>query len=293
MEVINPKVKFYMIEVLKCGLYDTIQDLGRFNVQDYGVPYSGAMDLQSAKVANSILGNSLSNAVLEITLLGPKLKFYCDTEIAIAGADLSPMLNDQPVKLNTCVHVNALDVLYFGPQQYGCRSYLAVKGGFQTEFVMNSFSMYEPITIQSRLKKGDRLSVLNIEEFNTNANASLKIDKTHFNVDEIEVFKGVEYYSLSEAAQALLFSTEFTVSNKSNRMAYQVDETITNTIEPIITSSVLPGTVQLTPSGKLLFLMRDAQITGGYPRVLQVAETSINRLSQKIFGEKFRLKCIY
>ncbi|MCB0382469.1 MAG: allophanate hydrolase subunit 2 family protein, partial [Psychroserpens sp.] len=113
------------------------------------------------------------------------------------------------------------------------------------------------------------------------------------NVDEIEVFKGVEFYSLSEAAQALLFSTEFTVSNKSNLMAYQVDETITNTIEPIITSSVLPGTVQLTPSGTLLFLMRDAQITGGYPRVLQVAETSINRLSQKIFGEKFRLKCIY
>ena len=37
-----------MIEVLKTGLYDTIQDLGRFGVQEFGVPYSGAMDLYSA-----------------------------------------------------------------------------------------------------------------------------------------------------------------------------------------------------------------------------------------------------
>jgi allophanate hydrolase subunit 2 len=67
-----------------------------------------------------------------------------------------------------------------------------------------------------------------------------------------------------------------------------LNETIPNTLPSILTSAVLPGTVQLTPSGKLIILMRDCQVTGGYPRVLQVSEESINRLSQKITGDKIQ-----
>ncbi|MBR9847001.1 MAG: biotin-dependent carboxyltransferase family protein [Algicola sp.] len=281
-----------MVEVLKCGLYDSVQDLGRFGVQEYGVPFSGAMDLHSAKVANSMLGNPIACAVLEITIIGPKLKFHCATEIVLSGADLNPILNNKPVKMNTRIQINENDILSFGQRNYGCRCYLAVKGGFQTEFIMNSYSMYEHITSQSRLKSKDQLGILKHLKLSEDAHASLKIDNTHFQVEDIEVLKGHEFNSLSIKEQKLLFSTEFTVSKDSNRMTYQVEEHFTNNLESIITSLVLPGTVQLTPSGKLLFLMRDCQVTGGYPRVLQVSESSVNQLSQKISGEKFRLKCI-
>lgn len=281
-----------MVEVLKTGLYDTIQDLGRFNVQEYGVPFSGAMDLHSAKVANMILGNALSNAVLEITIIGPRLKFHNSTEIALTGADLSPKLNSKPIKMNTCVHVNENDELSFGKRHYGCRSYLAVKGGFQTEFIMNSYSMYNHITTHTRLKKGDQFSVLQRTHSSAHTYASIKIDNNHFEVNEIEVYKGMEFNSLSVREQETLFSTEFTVSKDSNRMAYQVNELIPNKLDSIITGLVLPGTIQLTPFGKLLFLMRDSQTTGGYPRILQLSEHSINHLAQKTFGDKFRLKCI-
>ena len=55
---------------------------------------------------------------------------------------------------------------------------------------------------------------------------------------------------------------------------------------------MLPGTVQLTPSGRLIVLMRDCQTTGGYPRVLQLTEKAISILSQKAIGKtlKIRLK---
>ena len=75
-------------------------------------------------------------------------------------------------------------------------------------------------------------------------------------------------------------------------MAYQLEETLDNSLEPIITSLVLPGTVQLTPSGKLIVLMRDCQTTGGYPRVLQLKESSINILSQKFTNAKVRFKLL-
>ncbi|WP_040253899.1 5-oxoprolinase subunit C family protein [Psychroserpens mesophilus] len=281
-----------MVEVLKNGLYDSIQDLGRFDVQEYGVPFSGAMDLHSAKVANLILDNALSSAVLEITIHGPKLLFHCDTEIALSGADLCPMINSKRVRMNSRIQILKNDVLSFGNRNYGCRAYVAVKGGFQTEFIMNSCSMYYPITMSSQLKKGDLISISEQHSAIEKPFALMKMTKSHFEVTSIEVTKGIEYSNLSEREEEMLFSTEFTVSNDSNRMAYQVKESINNTMESIITSLVLPGTVQLTPSGKLLFLMRDCQTTGGYPRILQVSESSINQLSQKIFGDKFRLKCI-
>lgn len=285
-----------MVELLKTGLFDTIQDLGRFGVQNYGVPFSGAMDLFSAQNANAILGNSYSDAVMEITIIGPKLKFHCNTEIALTGADLSPKLNSEAISMDSSHRVKKGDVLSFGQRRYGCRVYMAVSGGFQTELVMNSRSMYSMLTKQARLNKGDLVPIMDAK-----AKSKVKVDEkiiqtkvhsSHFKVNEIMVHRGMEFNVLSESEKQKLFTTEFTVSKDSNRMAYQVNERIDNKLESIITSIVLPGTIQLTPSGRLLILMRDCQVTGGYSRILQVSEQSINHLSQKIFGDKFRFKCI-
>ena len=64
-------------------------------------------------------------------------------------------------------------------------------------------------------------------------------------------------------------------------MAFQLKENFKNKLKPKITSLVMQGTVQLTPSGKIIILMRDNQTCGGYPRILQLTENAINRLSQK------------
>lgn len=71
---------------------------------------------------------------------------------------------------------------------------------------------------------------------------------------------------------------------------YQLTEVLKNTLPPILTSAVFPGVVQLTPSGKLIVLMRDCQVTGGYPRILVLTETAVSRLSQKIEGEKIQFE---
>ena len=75
-------------------------------------------------------------------------------------------------------------------------------------------------------------------------------------------------------------------------MAYQIKELINNELKEIITSFVIPGTVQLTPSGKLIILMRDCQTTGGYPRILQLSASSIDKLSQKLMNESIMFKLL-
>ena len=281
-----------MVEVLKAGLYDSIQDLGRFGLQQYGVPLSGVMDRYSAKLANAVLGNNPNDAIMEITILGPKLKFRENTTVCITGADFNAKLNTESVKVNLAFCVKKGDVLAFGSCRKGCRGYLAVSGGFQTEIIMNSKSMYANITEANKLKKGALLPIRSTEISKPESKASVVTPAIHFEAGDIEVIKGVEFNELSKKQQQDLCSTEFTVSKDSNRMAYQLEQRFENNLETIITSLVLPGTVQLTPSGQLLILMRDCQTTGGYPRVLQLTDSCIDSLAQKQPGQKFRFKCI-
>ncbi|WP_157717183.1 biotin-dependent carboxyltransferase family protein [Formosa sp. Hel1_31_208] len=273
-------------------MYDTIQDLGRYECQQYGVPYSGVMDRYSASLANTIVGNDANAAVIEITMYGPRLKFHSNTVICITGADMSPSLNSSSIKMNSIITVTAGDVLHFGTLIYGCRSYLSVFGGFQTKLVLASRSWYKQVTTSDILKKGDLVPITEKAADKTTAFATVKINKNHFETQFIDVYKGPEFGLLGHELQAQLEHLDLSISKDSNRMAYQFNERLPNMMTPIITSLVMPGSVQFTPSGQLIVLMRDSQTTGGYPRILQCSESAIDILAQKVFGEKIRFKCI-
>ena len=278
-----------MIKVLHPGFYTTVQDLGRFGYQQYGVPVSGAMDSKASRLANAIVGNDRHEAVLEITMSGPKLEFSCDTTIAITGADISPLLNGFSVKLNMSIPVKTGDVLTFGKLISGFRCYLAVAGGIQVPKIMDSRSMYKGITDGHILKKEDMLAINSGQIKQTNTHAI--VAPGNYMEDQIlKVYEGPEFDWLPEADKKKLLNSEFTISKYHSRMAYQLEEPIPNNMRSLLTSLVLPGTVQLTPSGTLIVLMRDCQTTGGYPRVLQLEESSIDTLAQKITGNRIMLK---
>ena len=73
-------------------------------------------------------------------------------------------------------------------------------------------------------------------------------------------------------------------------MAYVLVEKLLHELPSIWTAPVLPGTIQCTHDGTLAILMRDAQTTGGYPRVLQVSDEGINRLAQKSTKDQFQFE---
>ena len=281
-----------MIRVISAGIYTTVQDLGRQGYGHLGVPISGVMDSYSAKLANHLLGNIENESVLEITLGNIILLFENKLFIVISGADSQPLINDSKASMNRVLEVNAGDVLKLGKPMFGVRTYVAVKGGFQTKEVLGSKSWFKNVTEQFLVKKGDMLPVSLQKSFKTLKNASVRVNKEHFITKFIEVYKGPEYGMLTEKQQNELKNTVFTISKDNNRMGYRLIETFENELGSMLTSSVLPGTVQLTPSGTLIVLMRDCQVTGGYPRVLQLTENAIDRLSQKSTNDTFQFKLV-
>ncbi len=283
------------IQVIKAGYFDSLQDLGRFGMASLGVPVSGVMDVISAKMANALVENTPDSAVLEMTLTGPMLLFQKETIVAVTGADMSPKLNEVPIQMQTKVKINTGDILSFGHVNYGCRSYLAVKNGFKSEMVLNSFSFYKGLTKYHKLEKGSELFLAKQTKSHQANNSHIKVDTQFFNSPVLNAFKGPEFDLLSEKQKEFLGTHTFQITMNS-RMGYQF-ETTSALIHryDMLTSSVMPGTVQLTQSGKLIALMKDSQTTGGYPRILQLTEKSQAILAQKNTFQKvnFKLKEIH
>ena len=107
----------------------------------------------------------------------------------------------------------------------------------------------------------------------------------------IKVFRGPEFNCLNKESINKLKNQEFSIGI-NNRMAYNLKEKIEAGVNSIISSGVIPGTVQLTPSGQIIILHRDCQTTGGYPRILQLAEKSLNNLAQLRTGDKIKFELV-
>ena len=278
-----------MIKILKSGLHSSVQDLGRFGYRNQGVPNSGCMDFISAGFANLLLNNSKEAAVVEMTLIGPKLLFLSDTIIAITGAEMNPVINGNRISNNKAHKINKGDVLSFGKLDKGTRAYLAVKNGIKSEVTLKSRSQYNEVTKKSCLEKGDCLEIEQGGGF-IKTHGTLKQSHQFYETNEIEVFPGPEFKCFSEKETLKSLNSCYSISHQNNRMGYQINEIVVPHTISMITSPVIPGTVQVLPSGNFVFLMRDSQTTGGYPRIFQLTEKSISILAQKKVGESFYLK---
>lgn len=274
-----------MIAIISSGIYTTLQDTGRFGFRKYGVPISGPMDAVSANSANNLLNNDLNAALLEFTLQGAVLKFNHPAIIAITGATNSPTVNDESISINTPIKIAAGSMLKIGRCATGSFGYLAILGGFKGEKRLNSLAHYKGITANQRILKGESLF------FSPHPNQDVPIDNKptliNWKTNEIPAFKGPDFNMLDSQSTNLLSASNFIVSNEISRMGYRIDSERPIVAREIITAPVQPGTIQLTPSGKLIALMPDCQTTGGYARILQLSNKSRSILAQKRTGEHF------
>src|SRR5262249_5590621 len=124
------------------GLQTTVQDLGRPAQQHAAIPGGGAMDRIAARVANLLVGNAETDAVLEAALLGPTIRFERDTLFALAGGDLEARVDDTRIPVWHAAFVRAGSTLRFGQASRGCRVYIAIAGGIDVAPVFGSRSTY-------------------------------------------------------------------------------------------------------------------------------------------------------
>lgn len=304
------------IEVLRPGPLSSLQDLGRVGHQQLGVIASGAMDEWAHRVANLLVGNLADEATLEITLMGPSLRFHQSALIAIAGADLAPRIDGQPVPMTTPVLVRAGAQLDFGRRASGCRAYLAVHGGYPVAPVMGSRSTYLRAGFGGfegrALRKGDLLPLAASAQAHGCSRLAGRLAagdaafvapaRDEFIAPEhpaarprrLRVVEGQQWPRFTEQARATFTAAEFTISHQSDRMGCRLTGPALALQAPLemISEAVAFGTVQVPPDGQPIVLMADRQTTGGYPKIAAIASVDLPLLAQKVPGETVAFELI-
>jgi antagonist of KipI len=250
------------LSILRPGMFTTVQDGGRWGFQSRGVPVSGALDWYSHRLANRLLGNDPSMATLEVTLMGPQIRFETDTAFAVAGADFHLTLNDRRVEMNGLVETRAGAILKFGERLRGSRAYFAVAGGVEVPTILGSRSTHVLTRMGGHegraLKAGDTLSI----------GVRGKGQRVR---GEVRDYRFVDRGKLrcipsDDCLFAHLSSQRFRVSPQSDRMGYRLEgpATVDAPTGELISTAIPTGAIQVPPTGQPILLMNDHATTGGY-----------------------------
>lgn len=277
--------------LLRCPLGSSLQDEGRMLGTQFGIPSSGAMDQFSYRWANHLLQNQSNALALEMAQPGLKIQFDQACKVTLAGARVVVKVNQETLTNPAIISIAATDILEVGGFQSGSRLYLCIQGGFQVDQFLGSGSDFESVTFPSKRSTNDCLSYFSFPQ-SFPIGAKPKWETTWFESAEIKAYPGADWSLLSTQQQHQIQTRTFHLSKFSNRMGIQLEELIPNQLEDLPTNPVFPGTVQLTPGGRIIVLMRDAGVTGGYPRIMHLSEEGQSQLAQKNVGEPIRFQLI-
>ncbi|MCY7374498.1 MAG: biotin-dependent carboxyltransferase family protein [Pyrinomonadaceae bacterium] len=285
----------------KSGVLSTIQDLGRNGFRRFGINPNGAMDVSAARLINMLLGNSESEAVLEMHFPAPVLKFEKPAIIALGGADFGAMLDDKTIENWRPYFVEKNRVLSFPKKNFGNRAYLSLKGGFKIDCWLESASTNLTANIGGfegrSLMKNDKLFFkqrTKDEGLRTNFKISKSIIPRYSSLPTVRVVAGAEYERLTAFSEQNFTKQNFTISRSSNRMGFRLDGEPLYLLDKIelVSSAVSFGTIQLLPDGQMIVLMADHQTSGGYPRIAHVVSADLPILAQLGGGDKVNFELI-
>ncbi|MDR3634212.1 MAG: biotin-dependent carboxyltransferase family protein [Isosphaeraceae bacterium] len=272
------------LTVVHPGTFSTLQDLGRVGYRAWGVPVGGAFDTASALLANALVGNSADCAVVELTLLGGTYEARQPLALALAGAPMQAEIVIAEV-------VRSLDVpcsftlrsgerLVLGSAAQGVRTYLAVKGGWQTPPLLGSRSQ------ENRLKAGQVLPALSAtSRFRRLASSPVLPPRSNL----LRIVEGPDAARVSDPSFWDEF--EFVVAPECDRMGVRLISPPLPVVadDARLSSPVAQGGIQVA-GGQAIVLGVACGTMGGYPLVGHVISSDLDRLGQVRPGELLRFR---
>lgn len=251
-----------MIRILRPAVAASIQDRGRFGHRWEGYSRSGAMDPLSVAAANRLAGADPAAAAAEF---GPG---PCVLEATRTGTIAFGGARREGAPWWKTIEVEAGQTFELSPPRDGVWSYLAIEGGVEAPVVLGSRSTQVREGIGRWIEAGDLLEA----------------STSHTSPEPAE--------PPPMAGEIRLFGTlpgEWRVGTRIDRMGYQLDgQALPGGRSDEWSESLLPGCVQLPPSGIPIVLMAEGPTVGGYKVVAVVHSEDLRLVAQTPIGGPLR-----
>jgi antagonist of KipI len=297
--------------VVRPGAYTTLQDAGRTGYRNLGLTVGGALDLDAMRLANAIVGNPPNTPALECTGVGPEIRFDRPVCVGLCGGDFSVWVDDEPVSVGRPLWIAAGSLLRIGAARSGYRLYMSVRGGFCVDDVLGSASTLARFGIGGwagrPLSAGDRLPFRQTaeppngrslrQETASVVSTPWRIDPDVFRPDLVDAdghvvlraMEGEQYPLFDADAVRHFWASTFVVDGRSDRMGIRLKGShVPSQAGSMSSEPVVPGTVQVPPSGEPIVLLPECQTTGGYAKIATVIGADIRVLAQLRPGDRLR-----
>lgn len=280
----------------KGGLFTTVQDYGRMGYQSNGFHVCGVMDRHSYWIANLLLDNKDTEAVLEFTICGPTLYFTSDSIISITGGNFDPKINGEPIPMYHAVEVKMGDELEMGFCKSGTWGYIAFAGGLDVPLVMGSRSTDIKCGLGGlegrKIKDGDKIEFLtNIKKLPQMKERFVEASDYNEEVVEVRVTMGPQEDYFTEDGINTFLNNPYVITHECDRMGYRLDGPVIDHNElgaDIVSDGIAKGAIQVPKHGKPIIMLSDRQTTGGYTKIANVISVDIPKLVQCKYPQKVK-----
>lgn len=262
------------LRLVDAGRATTIQDLGRPGLASLGVPRAGAVDRSAHDLANRLVGNEVDAATLE-TNGG-----------LIVEATRALVVATGPSGVRHTLAPGAR--LRVDPPRDMLWGYLAVRGGLAVTPVLGSRSHDtlsglgpDPLISGAELPVG------------SDPGTVLVADQAPQRVRErlVRLWPGPRVDRFADPLGMLVGRT-WTVSSATSRIGSRLqrgDFTPVSTAR-LASEGLVPGAIQVTPSGEPVVMLANHPTTGGYPVVAVVDEPDLSIVAQAPPGVTVRFR---
>lgn len=284
------------IKIINPGILALLQDAGRFGKHQIGLTNGGPMDPLAFHWANRLCQNSIGATAIEVSVGGFKMQALQATQIAVTGGEMAVKINGLEAQRWRSYALQSGDTLELGYSQKGCRTYIAVAGGFSVEAQFGSCSTVVREGIGgiegSPLKAG---AIIDCAESTSQACWQTPInERPHYsNRVTLRVIPGYQEHTFDRVQQRLFFHNTFSVSDRCDRMGYRLTgPEVHSTIDGILSEGICLGAIQVPADGQPIVLMNDRQTIGGYPKIGSVLSLDLAKLAQLLPGDQVNFAAI-
>ncbi|MBR1212024.1 biotin-dependent carboxyltransferase family protein [Bradyrhizobium sp. JYMT SZCCT0180] len=280
--------------ITSIGPASSVQDGGRPGSQRYGLVPSGAMDRLALAAANTLVGNELFAAAVEIGPFGAAFTARGGAvRIALSGASRNADIAGRPVAIDTSATLADGETLTLGFARSGSFSYLAIEGGIAGEPDFGSLAVNARAGLGSPyprpLQSGDELQTKP-----ASGAPERRIEQPATAEAPIRIVWGPQDDEFGDDAKKLFIDSEWKISATSDRMGYRLEGSVIKHLHGhnIVSDGTVNGSLQVPGNGQPIVLMPDRGTTGGYPKIATVISADFGRFAQTSAGRVFRFKAV-
>ena len=287
-----------MIRILRSGPLNTIQDLGRPQGRRWGVSRGGAMDPVSLRAANALLGQGAGEAAIEVAIFPFELRCETDCAFAVTGAGTA-WLDGQVLPANWARRVSAGQILLLNQGPRGAFGYVAFAGGLDVAERLGSRATdlkggfggaggkgLSPGQTLGLRASGQGASVPH-DGYGVSRGALPAKRTGAAGETRLRAIAAAEWEAFTEEARQDFVGSTWTITREVNRTGYRLSGRQLRTRAPLelLSHGLVPGVVQVPPSGQPIVQMADANTAGGYPKIATVIAADLWALAQTRSGE--------